>query len=158
MSAAISALPSYDEMASLADNAFVILIAAATYGDERLLPSVLQELAVTFNTTLTDLGWLTFAGFMAAALATPIAGELGDVFKRGRIMIGALSLFCVTGVLMAVSQNLQQLIFFRALNGACVGFNVPLLFSVVGDLNSEKQRGAAFGTLALVGNMGAIMG
>ena len=50
---------------------------AAAFGDERLLPSVFQEISKTFGTSLTQLGVLTFAGALASAMMTPIAGIIG---------------------------------------------------------------------------------
>lgn len=50
---------------------------AAAFGDERLLPSVFQEISTTFGSSLTQLGFLTFAGAFASAIMTPIAGIIG---------------------------------------------------------------------------------
>jgi len=50
---------------------------AAAFGDERLLPSVFQEISKSFGASLTQLGVLTFAGALASAMMTPIAGIIG---------------------------------------------------------------------------------
>ncbi|KAJ1492251.1 hypothetical protein T484DRAFT_1771874 [Baffinella frigidus] len=114
---------------------FLNLSGAAAFGDERLLPSVFQEISKSFGASLTQLGVLTFAGALASAMMTPIAGIIaqvaqqakegcdecmirdvafhgrlllgaGDVAFRGRLLLGALCGIAVTTLLMAVSQVL----------------------------------------------------
>mmetsp|Transcript_42430 Transcript_42430/g.100884 ORF Transcript_42430/g.100884 Transcript_42430/m.100884 type:complete len:521 (+) Transcript_42430:100-1662(+) len=137
---------------------FLNLSGAAAFGDERLLPSVFQEISKSFGASLTQLGVLTFAGALASAMMTPIAGIIGDVAFRGRLLLGALCGIAVTTLLMAVSQDYTHLLIFKILNGLCIGLLVPPLQSVIGDLHEARQRGTAFGYLTFTGILGAIAG
>ena len=51
---------------------FLNLSSAGIFGDERLLPAILQELSVAFHASLSQLGALTFAGAISQALSFPL--------------------------------------------------------------------------------------
>lgn len=137
---------------------FLNLASAGCFGDERLLPSVFQELAVTFHTSLTQLGFLALIGSIFSSLAYPVAGAFGDAYYRGRIILGALVGIAATTLLMAISASYSWLIVFKALNGISIGMLVPPLQSLVGDLHAPGRRGQAFGHLNFTGITGSICG
>lgn len=117
-----------------------------------------QELAVTFHTSLTQLGFLALIGSIFSSLAYPVAGAFGDAYYRGRIILGALVGIAATTLLMAISASYSWLIVFKALNGISIGMLVPPLQSLVGDLHAPGRRGQAFGHLNFTGITGSICG
>ena len=48
----------------------------------------------------------------------PIVGKLTDIYGRKRFFIGGIALFIVGSVLAGLSQTMDQLIAFRAIQGA----------------------------------------
>jgi len=69
---------------------FLNLTSAGAFGDERLIPAVFQEIAISFHASLTQLGLLTLAGALSASLMYPISGVLGDSYYRSRIILWSL--------------------------------------------------------------------
>jgi len=137
---------------------FLNFAAAGVFGDERLTPAVFQELAATFNTSLTQLGVISLVGMLASSLTYPISGIVGDAYYRGRIILWSLVGIAVTTVMIALSQTYGQLIAAKILNGISIGMLVPSLQALVGDMHSAANRGKAFGFLNFTGISGAIVG
>jgi len=137
---------------------FLNFAAAGAFGDERLTPAVFQELAVTFNASLTQLGVISMVGLLASSITYPISGIVGDAYYRGRIILWSLVGIAVTTVMIALSQTYGQLIAAKILNGISIGMLVPSLQALVGDMHSAANRGKAFGFLNFTGITGAIVG
>ena len=76
------------------------------------LPTIVGELG-----GLEHMSWVVIAYTLAMAVAMPVYGKLGDVFGRKRLFIAAITLFLIGSALCGFSQNLWQLIGFRALQG-----------------------------------------
>ncbi len=76
------------------------------------LPTIVGELG-----GLGHMSWVVIAYTLAMAVAMPVYGKLGDVFGRKRLFLTAIILFLIGSALCGFSQNLPQLIGFRALQG-----------------------------------------
>jgi len=137
---------------------FLNFAAAGVFGDERLTPAVFQELAVSFNCSLTQLGFISLAGMLASSLTYPISGIVGDAYYRGRIVLWSLVGIAVTTVMVALSQTYTQVIVAKILNGISIGMLVPSLQALVGDMHLQADRGKAFGYLNFTGITGSIAG
>ena len=137
---------------------FLNFAAAGTFGDERLTPAVFQELAVSFNTSLTQLGFISLAGMLASSLTYPISGVVGDAYYRGRIILWSLVGIAITTVMVALSQTYTEVIVAKILNGISIGMLVPSLQALVGDMHVQADRGKAFGYLNFTGITGSIVG
>lgn len=137
---------------------FLNFAAAGAFGDERLTPAVFQELAVTFNTTMTELGVISLVGLLASSLTYPISGVVGDAYYRGRIILWSLIGIAATTVMIALSQTYAQLIASKILNGISIGMLVPSLQALMGDMHTAANRGKAFGYLNFTGITGSIVG
>ena len=117
-----------------------------------------QELAVTFRTSMTQLGIISLSGLLASSLTYPLAGAVGDAYYRGRIILFSLISIAVTTVLMALAQTYWHMIVAKVLNGISIGMLVPSLQALVGDMHSSSNRGKAFGFLNFTGISGSIVG
>jgi len=80
-------------------------------------------------------------GYMLTATATvPIYGKLCDLIGRKRTFtIGAL-IFIVGSVLCGIAQTMEQLIFFRCVQGLGAGALIPTVQTIAGDLFSPTER------------------
>ena len=73
---------------------------------------------------IADLGgfdrftWITTAYLVASTTMVPIVGKLTDIYGRKRFFIGGIAIFIAGSVLAGLSQTMNQLIAFRALQGA----------------------------------------
>ena len=102
--------------------------------------------------------WVVTAYLLCSTLTIPIYGKLSDVYGRKVMLLIAVGLFVAGSMLSGLSQTMNQLIAFRALQGLGAGGFYPLTIAVVGDLFNPRERakyqgaiGAVFGLSFLIG-------
>ncbi|WJQ01458.1 MDR family MFS transporter [Geobacillus stearothermophilus] len=84
----------------------------------------------------------TFASYMiATTVLSPIAGRLSDLFGRKKVFSFGIILFLIGSLLCGLSQNMVQLVLFRALQGVGAGFMMPFPAIIAGDLFPVEKRG-----------------
>ncbi|OQP08069.1 major facilitator superfamily transporter [Geobacillus sp. 46C-IIa] len=84
----------------------------------------------------------TFASYMiTTTVLSPIAGRLSDLFGRKKVFSFGIILFLIGSLLCGVSQNMVQLVLFRALQGVGAGFMMPFPAIIAGDLFPVEKRG-----------------
>ncbi|HSS90803.1 MAG TPA: MFS transporter, partial [Streptosporangiaceae bacterium] len=105
---------------------------------------------------VTHLSWVVTAYVLASTVTTPLYGKLGDQYGRKRLLIFAIILFLIGSALAGLSQTMDQLIAFRALQGLGAGGLLVGAIATIGDLVSPRERGQYMGyimaamTLAMV--------
>jgi EmrB/QacA subfamily drug resistance transporter len=90
---------------------------------------------------LARMPWVTTAYVLASTASTPIYGKLSDLFGRKPLYMFAIGLFLLGSFLSGFSQNLDELIAFRALQGLGAGGIMGLTFAIVGDVVPPRERG-----------------
>src|SRR5947209_6158641 len=102
--------------------------------------------------------WVSTAYLLTSTVTVPIYGKLSDLFGRKPIFLIGIVLFLAGSALSGASQDMNQLIAFRALQGLGAGALMPIAIAVVGDLFTPRERGkwqgvtgAVFGISALIG-------
>src|SRR5881275_528603 len=76
------------------------------------LPTIVSELG-----GLEHLAWVVTGYLLAQTIVTPIYGKLGDLYGRKVVLQSAIVLFLIGSALCGLSQNMTQLIVFRAIQG-----------------------------------------
>ena len=102
--------------------------------------------------------WVTTAYLVTSTTALPIVGKLTDMYGRRRIYIGGIVIFLLGSALSGLSQNMTQLIFFRAFQGIGAGVMMANAFIVVGDLFPPAERGKYIGLVTSVFGLAAVIG
>ncbi len=83
-----------------------------------------------------------FASYMiTTTVLSPIAGRLSDLFGRKNVFSFGIILFLVGSLLCGLSQNMVQLVLFRAVQGVGAGFMMPFPAIIAGDLFPVEKRG-----------------
>jgi EmrB/QacA subfamily drug resistance transporter len=88
-----------------------------------------------------EMPWVVTAYLLASTAVAPIYGKLADLFGPKKIFIFAIVLFLVGSALSGMSQNMDELIAFRALQGLGGGGLMALVFTIIGQVVSPAQRG-----------------
>lgn len=84
--------------------AWVLLLAALVVAlAQTIVVGVLADLAREFGTDAVGATWMLTAFMLASAVATPIAGRLGDQHGHRRVIVAGLALLAIGSVLTAVS-------------------------------------------------------
>ena len=113
---------------------------------------------------ITDLGgfdkftWVTTAYLVASTTAVPIVGRLSDIYGRKRFYIAGIIIFLIGSVLAGLSQTINQLIVFRAIQGLGGGVIMALSFVAIADLFPPEERGKYQGLIAGVFGLSSVIG
>jgi EmrB/QacA subfamily drug resistance transporter len=117
------------------------------------LPTIVGDLG-----GLRHIAWVTSAYLLAQTAVTPLYGKFGDLYGRKRILQSAVVLFLVGSALCGLSENMTQLIVFRALQGLGAGGLIVLTQAVVGDIVSPRERGKYQGIFGGVFGLASVAG
>ena len=88
-----------------------------------------------------EMPWVVTAYLLASTAVAPIYGKLADLFGPKKIFIFAIVLFLVGSALSGMSQNMDELIAFRAVQGLGGGGLMALVFTIIGQVVSPAERG-----------------
>lgn len=94
--------------------------------------------------------WIVVGYLIAATIAAPIYGRLGDAFGRRTVMFFALALFMVASVLCALAPTVELLTLARVLQGLGGGGLMTLSQALIGETIPPRERARYQGYLAAV--------
>lgn len=93
---------------------------------------MLPTIQANLHTSQSTVTWVLTAYLLAASVATPILGRLGDMMGKRKVLVAVLVLLGAGALLAAVASSIAALIVARAMQGAG-GAVLPLAFGVVRD-------------------------
>ena len=102
--------------------------------------------------------WVVTAYLLASTVTIPMYGKFSDVYGRKTMLLSAIALFLVGSWLSGLSQSMDQLIAFRALQGLGAGGIFPVAIATVGDLFDARERGRYQGAIGAVGGLSFLIG
>jgi EmrB/QacA subfamily drug resistance transporter len=102
--------------------------------------------------------WVVTIYLLTSTVTGPIYGKLSDLFGRRPLLLFGIGLFLVGSFLSGLSQNMEQLILFRGLQGLGAGAIFPISLAVIGDLFSPAERGKYQGLFGAVFGLSALIG
>jgi EmrB/QacA subfamily drug resistance transporter len=117
------------------------------------LPTIVGDLG-----GLTQLSWVVTAYILTSTISTPLYGKIGDLYGRKRIFQGAIVIFLVGSMLCGLSQNMAELIGFRALQGIGAGGLFVGSQAIIGDIVSPRERGRYMGYFGAVFGLATVAG
>ena len=130
-----------------------------------LLASLDQTIVSTALPTIVgDLGgiskfsWVVTAYLLASTVVGPLYGKLGDLYGRKIVLQSAIVIFLVGSVLCGISQNMTELILFRAIQGIGGGGLIVVTIAVVGDIIPPRDRGKYQGFFGAVFGVSTVIG
>ena len=98
-------------------------------------------------------------GFMLASTATvPVVGKLSDIYGRKPFYMGGIVLLLVGSMLCGSSQNVEQLIAFRVIQGLGAGCIMGIAFAILGDVFTPAERGRWAGLMSAVFASASVIG
>ena len=117
------------------------------------LPTVVSDLG-----GLSQLSWVVTAYLLTSTVSTPLWGKLGDLYGRKRLFQAAIVLFLLGSALCGLSQNLAELILFRALQGLGGGGIFVLSQAIIADVVPPRQLGRYQGVFGAVFGVSSVAG
>jgi EmrB/QacA subfamily drug resistance transporter len=117
------------------------------------LPTIVGDLG-----GLNHLSWVVTAYLLAVTVVTPLYGKLGDLYGRKRVLQSALVLFLIGSALCGASQDMTQLVAFRAVQGLGGGGLMVSAQAAIGDVVSPRERGRYMGFFGAVFGVASVIG
>src|SRR5918995_4738947 len=115
---------------------FILVLLSSTllvvmFSETMLLPAI-PEIMQDFNIPYSTAAWIFSAYLIVAAVMTPIAGKLSDIYGSKKILLILLILYVVGVVAGGFSENISFLLASRVIQGVGLAA-VPVAFSIIRD-------------------------
>src|SRR4051795_11702958 len=110
-----------------------------------------------FGVGTSDITWMVTAYFLAASVATPIFGRLGDMFGKERLLAISLAAFAVGSIVCALADALPLMIVGRGLQGLGGGV-FPLSFGIIRDEFPRERVPTGMALLGAIAAVGSAIG
>src|SRR3954464_3290600 len=124
---------------------------------QTLVVPALPALAEEFDASESAVSWVLTGFLVSASIATPIAGKLGDLFGKGRMLTAIMLIFAAGGVINALAPTIEVLIAGRVLQGVAGGV-FPLAFGIVRDTFPREQVPGGLAIVSAVFGIGGGIG
>ncbi|RED66213.1 DHA2 family efflux MFS transporter permease subunit [Cohnella lupini] len=120
--------------------------------DNTIVASCINKLSEDFN-VFDKVSWV-FTAYMLAATSTMLVfGKMSDLFGRKRFYMIGIGMFLIGSALCGVAQNVDQLIWFRVVQGIGSGALFPISFTIIYTIFNDPKDAAK-----MSGVFGAIFG
>lgn len=115
--------------------------------DQTIVATALPAIAASTG-QIERAPWVVVAYLIAATVAAPLYGRLGDSFGRRRLLLVALGIFIATSLLCAASPTIEVLTLARVLQGLGGGGLMTLSQALIGEAVPPRERARYQGWLA----------
>ena len=102
--------------------------------------------------------WVTTAYLLTSTAVVPISGKLSDMYGRKMFLLGSSAGFVFTSALCGLSQDMTQLIVFRALQGVAGGVLTSTVFTVISQIFPPAERARFQGIFSGIFGFASIVG
>jgi MFS family permease len=113
------------------------------YADRQAIFSVFDPIKGEMGLSDAQLGVIGASFMWVYAAAAPLAGLIGDRFRRKTLILGGLIFWSLITVATAFSKNYTQLVICRALEGFGEAFYFPASMALVSDYHGPDTRSRA---------------
>jgi len=124
---------------------------------QTMVVPALRTLQAELDTSATGATWTVTAYLLAAAVATPVVGRLGDMFGKRRLLIVALAAFTAGSVVSALGDHVGVVILGRVLQGVGGGI-FPLCFAIVRDELPRERVAIGISVVSAIVGIGGGLG
>ena len=138
---------------------FTVVLSATLYSTTILIVStILPQLQGAMSATADEIVWTMTFYILATAVATPATGWLVARAGKRRVMFWSVLGFSVATYFCGASSSLEELIFWRIVQGALGAPMTPLTQTITLDTFPKRQHGVAIGLFGIGVVMGAFLG
>ncbi|MBS4198175.1 MFS transporter [Bacillus sp. FJAT-49732] len=117
------------------------------------MPKIVEDLGGSHLYT-----WVISIYLLAIVISTPIFGKMADLYGRKLMFTIGTLIFLVGSMLSGLSQNMEQLVIFRLIQGIGAGALSTIPFTIIGDVFEFNMRAKMQGWMSSVWGIAGIFG
>ena len=118
------------------------------------LPNIQGNLAARPD----QVGWIITAFVVATAVGTVLTGWLSGRFGRRKVFLGSIAGFTITSAMCALAGSLEELVFYRILQGFMSAPLLPVSQAIMLDTYPRRLHGFAMSIWSLGMILGPVVG
>ncbi|WP_235734906.1 MFS transporter [Nocardioides alcanivorans] len=152
--------PAPAELSPLASRLVVVVLclgALAGALTQTMLMPVQRQLPALLDTSISNASWVITATLLGAAVSMPVAGRLGDLFGKKRILVACATFLFAGSALCALTDTLTPMLLGRVMQGLAMGY-MPVAISLVREVTPPKMATSAMATLSATMGVGGAIG
>ena len=135
-----------------------LLLSALAYAlAQTLVAPAIPALTREFGTESSTTSWVLTGFLLSASVCTPLAGKLGDLFGKARVLTGVLLIFSFGSIVSALAGSIEMVIAGRVIQGVAGGV-FPLAFGIINDELPAERRSVAIGMISAMFGIGGGIG
>lgn len=126
--------------------------------DVQIVTSSLTQIQGGLSASFDEIAWVQTAYLIADVVMVPLSGMLGRLFSTRYVFVAAVLGFTGASALCATATSLNQMILYRAMQGASGGAITPAVFPVVYTKFRQPQLSTVMVLISLVLNLSSTLG
>ena len=107
---------------------------------------------------LSLFSWVFSIYLLASTVTVPLYGKLADLYGRKPVVLFGCGVFLLGSICCGISQNMEQLIISRAIQGLGAGAVQPVTMTIIGDIFTMEQRAKIQGLFSSVWGFVSLLG
>jgi DHA2 family multidrug resistance protein len=111
--------------------------------DTTIANVALPHMQGSLSASQDQIAWVLTSYIVAAAIATPLSGWMGDRFGRKAVVQMAVTGFTIASALCGMATGLGEIVVFRFIQGLFGAALIPMSQSVMLDINPREKIGQA---------------
>lgn len=124
---------------------------------QTLVVPLIGDLPALLHTSASNASWVITATLLASAVATPVAGRLGDMYGKRRLLLASTVPLIVGSVVCALAGSVAPMVVGRGLQGLGMGV-VPLGISLLRDILPPEKLGSSIALMSASMGVGGALG
>jgi len=117
------------------------------------IPEIIQEFKITYGTA----AWIFSAYLIVAAVMTPVAGRLSDLYGKKKVLLTLLAIYIAGLAAGGFADNISFLLATRIIQGVGLAA-VPAAFSLLRDTFPPAKLAIAVGVFGSAYSAGSVIG
>ena len=117
------------------------------------IPEIMQDFEIQYSTA----AWTFSAYLIVAAVMTPIAGKLSDIYGSKKVLLTLLVLYIIGVIAGGFSENISFLLSSRIIQGVGLAA-VPVAFSIIRDSFPPDKLAMPVGVFSSAASGGSVIG
>lgn len=124
---------------------------------QTLVVPLLGQLPRILHSSPGNTSWVVTITLLVGAVSTPVAGRLGDMYGKRRMLIASTMPLILGSVVCAVATSLVPMMVGRGLQGLGVG-TIPLAVALLRDVLPPERLGSAIALISSSLGIGGALG